>query len=134
TSEICAAAAREDARIRYTRQPQNIGPVANFAYVRELARGEFLMFAAHDDLRTADFVEECLTALRANDKAVLAHSYTQFIGPEDERRELIEFDEGLQSLDFLTRLKAFVSARIATTIYGVFRSASLRELPPLGPH
>ncbi len=43
------AASFADVRIRYVRQAENIGPAANFNYVIEHARGEFLVFNQDDD-------------------------------------------------------------------------------------
>lgn len=56
TEEVCRAYAARDPRIRYVRQPGNIGAVANFRYVLEQARGEFFMWAAHDDQWDSSFL------------------------------------------------------------------------------
>lgn len=49
TGQICLEYARLDSRIRYIRQPRNIGAPDNFFYVRDQAVGEYFMWAAHDD-------------------------------------------------------------------------------------
>jgi len=46
--------------IRYFRQEQNIGVMANFKFVLEKASGEYFMWAADDDEWESDFVEVCL--------------------------------------------------------------------------
>ncbi|MEH2591195.1 glycosyltransferase family 2 protein [Bradyrhizobium sp. AZCC 1721] len=51
-----------DARIKYFRQPANIGPIANFRFVLANASGEYFMWAADDDEWDARFVETCLAA------------------------------------------------------------------------
>ncbi len=60
------AAVREfselDTRIRYFRQPSNIGPTENFRFVLESASGEYFMWAADDDEWDASFIETCLAA------------------------------------------------------------------------
>lgn len=60
TPEICRAAMARDARVRYFRQPSPIAASANFCYWLDKAKGRFVVFAAHDDLRSANFIEELL--------------------------------------------------------------------------
>jgi glycosyltransferase involved in cell wall biosynthesis len=57
TGEICRAFAAGDARIRYIRQPANLGATRNFQIVFEEARGDYFVWAASDDLRSPDFLE-----------------------------------------------------------------------------
>src|SRR5262245_5177607 len=49
-----------DHRIRFCRQPQNLGWDQNFKFVLGQARGPFFVFAADDDEWTPDFVAVCL--------------------------------------------------------------------------
>src|SRR5665647_1226326 len=49
TQEICQALAAEDPRIRYMRQPRNVGPTRNFETGLENARGHYFMWLADDD-------------------------------------------------------------------------------------
>jgi glycosyltransferase involved in cell wall biosynthesis len=57
TEEICREYANRDARIIYARQQTNIGAAKNFKHSLEQAKGEFFMWWAADDIRSADFVE-----------------------------------------------------------------------------
>src|SRR5438309_145647 len=66
TPEICQTAAREDARIRYVRHDNNIGPIANFNSILGLKNGEFFSWAAHDDEKSPEFVEATLEAMLRN--------------------------------------------------------------------
>lgn len=47
----------KDARIKYVKQPRNLGPHANFQYVLANAAGELFMWAADDDEWDPYFVE-----------------------------------------------------------------------------
>lgn len=51
---------REDARIRFFAQPQDLGIFGNFQFVLAQARGEFFLWAADDDEWEPDFIERCL--------------------------------------------------------------------------
>jgi glycosyltransferase involved in cell wall biosynthesis len=63
TQRLCREASEQDARVRYFRQPVNIGPTANFNAVLSAARGEFFMWLADDDWLDHSFVSECLRTL-----------------------------------------------------------------------
>ncbi len=50
TADIIARHAAVDSRIKYVRQPENIGASENFLFVLSKARAELFMWAAHDDV------------------------------------------------------------------------------------
>lgn len=60
TEAICREYVERDPRIRYVRQSENRGPIANFQFVLEEAVGEYFMWAAHDDERESFFVRFCV--------------------------------------------------------------------------
>lgn len=66
TMVICQEYAAKDSRIRYVRQVENRGALANFQFVLDKAVGEYFMWAASDDLQTPDFIELLVTALDDN--------------------------------------------------------------------
>ena len=49
TEAICQQYAAKDSRIRYVRQPVNLGALDNFTFVLDEARGGYFMWAAADD-------------------------------------------------------------------------------------
>jgi glycosyltransferase involved in cell wall biosynthesis len=64
TEAICRAIAAEDARVRYIRQSENVGPTANFNVLFEQAsRSPYVMVLADDDWLEPDYVERCLSVL-----------------------------------------------------------------------
>src|SRR5437879_5289624 len=76
TGSICHDYARADGRIRYYRHPQNMGAAHNFQRVLQLARGQYFMWAAYDDLWDPDFLTRCLAVLETDPSAVLAYPQT----------------------------------------------------------
>jgi glycosyltransferase involved in cell wall biosynthesis len=54
-----------DSRIRYHRQPQNVGMVANWGACVNLARGRFLVFLADDDRLEPEFLANRVIVLEA---------------------------------------------------------------------
>jgi glycosyltransferase involved in cell wall biosynthesis len=66
TEKICSEFANKDFRIRYIRQKKNIGASANALFVLDQAIGEYYMWAAHDDVKSLDFLELNLKFLQDN--------------------------------------------------------------------
>ncbi len=75
TESICREYAAKDSRIRYYRNPANIGASPNYNRVFSLARGEFFKWASHDDECDPSLLRRCLEAFdRAGGAAVLVFS------------------------------------------------------------
>jgi glycosyltransferase involved in cell wall biosynthesis len=66
TQAVCEEYAARHAWIRYVRQPTNVGPTRNFESVRELARGEFILFLADDDWLDPGYVSACVASIEAD--------------------------------------------------------------------
>lgn len=77
TSDICLDYAKRDSRIKYHRSDTNLGASYNFNHVFKLAKGEFFVWAAHDDLWHPEFLSKCLSVLDNNPSAILAYTATQ---------------------------------------------------------
>jgi glycosyltransferase involved in cell wall biosynthesis len=84
TPALCQAFAARDPRVRYVRQPANLGLTGNLNFVRDQARGEFFMWAASDDRWHPTFVEVLVRALRAHPRAVSAFSPYAFMNDDGE--------------------------------------------------
>ena len=65
TEQVVRDFSETDARVKYFRQPSNIGPIANFRFVLAEASGDYFMWAADDDEWDASFIETCLAADRS---------------------------------------------------------------------
>ena len=70
TEAICRRYAERDARVRYLRQPRNLGPVANFELLLAGASTPFFMWAAADDRWEPEFLATSLAALHSQPTAV----------------------------------------------------------------
>lgn len=65
TQRICEELAASDDRIRYYRQPRNLGAAPNLNFVFERSRGHYFKWLAHDDACEPRFLEASLDALRS---------------------------------------------------------------------
>lgn len=63
TRRVCEEAAAADPRVRYVRQPENVGAIRNFAEVLRRSSGEFFMWLADDDWLHPSYVSACAQAL-----------------------------------------------------------------------
>ena len=66
TRDICMSYANKDCRIRYLCQIKNIGAWSNFQYVLAQSRADYFMWAAHDDVKSSDYLELNYTFLSQN--------------------------------------------------------------------
>jgi glycosyltransferase involved in cell wall biosynthesis len=71
TADICQEYTARDSRVRYYRSDENKGPSWNWIRTYELARGEYFLWAAHDDRRDSRCLRLCVEALKQNPRAVM---------------------------------------------------------------
>src|SRR5215471_14033382 len=57
TESICRDLAARDPRVRYHRNPANIGAAPNFNKTFELSTGEYFKWLAHDDLHEPTYLQ-----------------------------------------------------------------------------
>ena len=84
TAAVCQDFLRRDHRIRYFRQPRNLGAPANWNFVARHAQGTFFKWAGARDLCDRDFLAKCLRVLQADHRAVLCYGRTVFIDEHDQ--------------------------------------------------
>ncbi len=78
-----------DQRIRYIRQPHNIGLLGNFRFVHQNTRGDYFMWASDDDEWAPEFIEECMKILCADKSVLLAFCH---MSRKDRQGNLLEAD------------------------------------------
>lgn len=74
TPELCAAWAREDARVRIIRHDPAVTAQANFIHLFKMATGKYFTCMADDDFRTANYIETLVGGLERHPEAALAFS------------------------------------------------------------
>jgi glycosyltransferase involved in cell wall biosynthesis len=82
TEEICRQFARSDGRVRYHRQPQNIGLVPNFNSVLHLARGTYFKWIGDDDRLEPTYVSRCVDVLDDDARLILVTTQQAHVGPD----------------------------------------------------
>jgi len=129
TADICRRYEKEDSRIRYVRQPHNIGCAPNHNFVIERARGELFKSASHDDLYARDLLGLCVAALDENPRVVLAHSWSAVIDSSGAVRELVDYPVNTAASLAPERLRSMLFDGWGDDEGGVVRMDVLRRTP-----
>jgi hypothetical protein len=129
TEAICRDYAARDARIRYYRAERNMGPVWNSVRVYELARGEYFMLAAHDDLRHTQYLSRCVAALEQNPRALFCCTGVKFIDADGRDMTDVFPVRSLRPVGATPRerLRALARSTFWVDIYSLFRTRALQE-------
>lgn len=123
TEEICREYANKDQRIRYVRQQKNIGATANCLFVLDEAVGEYFIWAAHDDIKSENFLEVNLKFLQENPDYIASTSPVRF---KDELPDPVKM--GDKSLDQATPEERFLECLQAWRGCGRFYSLIRRSV------
>jgi glycosyltransferase involved in cell wall biosynthesis len=157
TADICHRYEKQDSRIRYIRQPHNIGLAPNHNFVFQQSRGELFKWAAADDLYARDLLRRCVDALDEYPDVVLAHSWEAAIDDTGQVTQALEYPLATDSLRAPERFRGilFGSSGLfednsaagrrlvrvdnrgilrACDEYGVIRADVLRRVAPLASY
>jgi glycosyltransferase involved in cell wall biosynthesis len=134
TREICEDFARKDSRVRYYRNPQNLGAAPNFNRCFTLASpSEFFKWITYDDLMTDDLIERCIEALDSDTGVSLAfpamvHADAEGNVASRQLREdlsLIEIEPGRRAERLIEY--GLEAPDIYWSLYGVMRRSALER-------
>jgi glycosyltransferase involved in cell wall biosynthesis len=126
TQSICSYFASKDRRIKYVRHPFNMGPSENFKYVFTHSKCEYFMWAAADDIRSENFIENNLTFLLNNQDYSFASFANFFEGEEDAMEKFYAFSlEGNIASRFSSFLGICWSSHAC--FYSLFKRSALLD-------
>ena len=102
TSEICMRHLSIDKRIKYFRQDEYLTGPQNFDFVRSKSCGKYFMWAAGDDIRSINFLQNTVSILESFPECVAATELNIIDG--NEKMKPVDFSlEG----DKIERIKVF---------------------------
>ena len=136
TADICLRYAKQDSRIRYHRNAENLGAAGNFNHAFGLAQGKYFKWAAHDDLLAPDFLARCIDVLDHDDSVVLCHSEVQFIdgdgqhmtNPKNSLPDASSFESHIRFAQLMNM------NHWCLDIFGVIRTEALERSPLIGSY
>jgi len=125
SAEICLEYAKQDSRIKYVKQKNNLGISKNMEYLLEQCETEFFMWAGDDDLWSPDYCEIHIANLKSNSHAIVSFGSFQLID-EDNRAlgEVLDIDYA--NKDKLKRVLYFIRNSNDAFGYGLFRTQLIR--------
>jgi GT2 family glycosyltransferase len=134
TEEICRQFARVDARVRYYRQPQNVGLVTNFNNVLHLASGTYFKWMGDDDWLAPTYVARSMEILDADASLILVTTQQAHVD-SDGAMESASYDGTLMRsggpVDRLAEILRLVneSHLLLDPLYGMMRRARVLRVP-----
>ncbi len=129
TGEICADFAARDKRVRYFRNPRNLGAAPNYNLAYSMARGEYFKWLAHDDRLMPGYLAATVAALDARPDAVLCNTVVRYIDAEGGVIGL--YDSGLAGADLPSPASRFarmvLSSHSCVDFFGLIRRSALKK-------
>jgi glycosyltransferase involved in cell wall biosynthesis len=152
TEEICRDYAKRDRRIRYIRQPKNVGAAGNHNLLVRMTDSPYFKWAAHDDLLAPGFLAACVDVLDRDPSVVLASPASMLIDEvgrpltySAEQGGMIdrsgvcwpvmpEKNDGLMASDPTQRFEAVMRNMVmCVEIFGLMRRSALLRTGLQGP-
>lgn len=127
TEDVCRRYAVQDSRIRYLRQPENIGACPNHNFTVHRARGELFKWASHDDLYGRDLLRRCIETLDEHPEIVLAHSWKAIIDGDGNVTQPVDYLMATESPHTPERFRSILFGVGGDDFYGVIRTDVLRR-------
>ena len=128
TEQLCRKLAARDRRIRYLRNPTNIGVANNYNAVLLEANGIYFKWASSNDLCDPSLIAQCVAVLDAEPNCVLCHPRTRLIFAESGKTEDYQEDLNLRQARPVERFAAFLDRlQLNNVMNGVMRTAAIRR-------
>ena len=130
TADICRRYERQDSRIRYVRQPRNLGCAPNHNVLVQYARGELFKWASHDDLYGRELIERAIEALDEYPQVVLANCWTAMIDSSRTVTKAVRYTLDTESHRAPERFRSMLFEKGGDDDGGVIRTEMLRRIRP----
>jgi glycosyltransferase involved in cell wall biosynthesis len=127
TAAICDEYMAKDSRIRYVRQPTNIGAAVNHNAVFAEATADYFKWASHDDLYDPRLLERCINVLDEHDDVILVHADEAFIDEHGTVVATVPYNHDTNNPDVARRFRSLLFGIGGDDFYGVMRSDVLRR-------
>jgi len=128
TEAICREFAAGDVRVKYIRQPRNLGPTPNFLAALEQSSGAYFMWLCDDDWIDPNYVSECLKTLDCDAETILVGGLSKYY--HGERFGHAGVPTNLPQSHSLDRMLAYYDTVEDNGIYyGLWRMSHIRRVP-----
>ena len=127
TEELCREYAAKDSRIKYFRQDENIGMVANANFIVSKVTGDYWLGMCDDDWIDLDYIEKMMDFALKNPNYTAVFSLTKLYNPNGE---LIATAK-TRKLDYKNvnkRVKKLISINLENLCIGFYKSSVLKQM------
>jgi glycosyltransferase involved in cell wall biosynthesis len=133
TEEVCREIAHSDPRVRYHRQPRNLGIVSNFEWTKHNCRGVLLRWIGDTDEIRPSYVSRCVDLFADDSRLILITTQLEYIVTSGETRTMFFTGGALGSDDAVMRLRAMLelltrSYLLIDPLYGMARVEIVRRI------
>ena len=129
TAEICCDYAAREPRVRYFRNPRNLGAAANYNLTFSHARGRYFKWLAHDDRMLPSFLAKTYRVLEERRDAVLCNTVVSYIDSGGTHLGL--YDSKLAGADSYSPSARFawmvLRSHTCVDFFGLIRREALRN-------
>jgi glycosyltransferase involved in cell wall biosynthesis len=129
TEDICREYVKKDSRVRYVRQSQNMRAVWNFNFVLEEARGEYFMWASHDDCWNSRYLRVCFDTFDRSSKIVLVSTFYQSVNPQSGKLLFTDTGvttTGLNSSERFRKYMLSIHGSVGGLFFGLYKRDALK--------
>lgn len=129
TAEIARDFAAMDRRLRYFRNPRNLGAGPNYNLAYNMAQGTYFKWLAHDDCPAPTYLEATTRFLDERPEAVLCNSCVRYIDADGQFIGV--YDSGLGCADHPSPSVRFaplvVSSHSCVDFFGTWRRSAMKN-------
>jgi Glycosyl transferase family 2 len=134
TEDLCRTLTRTDGRVRYHRQPRNIGLLNNFRWVMSQSRGRYFRWIGHGDRLEPNYLARSLERFAADDRLILVTTQLSFIEPDGLTRTAVYGGRALESDRSVERFAEMLRLqnddyRLLDPLYGLARRGPIAAIP-----
>lgn len=132
SAAICADYAARDARIRFYRNPVNIGANGNFTYTLQLARCPYFMWTSSNDYIAPSYLEKAVAVLDSRPDVVLCCARPRYFAGDPGHFREVEDPMTIDAESPIERFKTLLARiKINNAMHGLIRTEALRATMPL---
>ena len=134
TADICHSYGKQDSRIRYIRQPRNIGRAPTTTSSSGRPGANCSSGSSGDDLYARELLKRCVAVLDENPQVVLAHAWEGVIDESGAVVSLVEYPVRSDAPRAPDRFRSMLFDGWGDDSYGIVRIEVLRRTPLHGSY
>ena len=126
TADIARQYANDDSRVKYHRNPHNVGVFRNFDVTFELSSSRYFKWCAVGDRLHPQFLEYASAVLDRQEDVMLVYSRTRLIGSLAHQSDIQDVRLALEGPDPVARYAEYFSrTRLNSPFHGLIRAEAL---------